>query len=184
MAVLAPSLIRLRNEFDRRWPNRDRRTDGWLCGGNCGAGSQHYPDSKGMVHAIDVDMDGIDWQFVRDHIYKGGGVLWYFIAWRQIWSSTYGFRGRVYTGLNPHTDHMHFSIHLSYNAEQFSGGWGIAVPGSLDRIEATGPNVLSPLYPTGWDFRRATIGVAHDLNNTAINTQLSAGWINGITDRT
>lgn len=180
MAVLAPSLRRLFNEVDRRWPNRDRRTDGWLCGGYCGQVSEHYPDHKGMVHAIDIDIDGLDWRFFVDHIHKDPRVLWYVIVMRQIWSSTRGFAPRIYTGFNPHIDHIHVSIHLTDVAENFSGGWGIAVPGVSDRLEPAGPNYISHVGITGWDWRQPVDNVATNMHWMAYDSWQHAHWIAGM----
>ena len=47
---------KLRAQIDARWPNRDRRSDGWI-GDKAHADrvSQHNPDSEGIVYAIDID---------------------------------------------------------------------------------------------------------------------------------
>ena len=61
MAYLAPSLVQLRNEINRRWPNRDKTSDGWIGDpAHQATKSDHNPDSKGCVHALDIDKDGID----------------------------------------------------------------------------------------------------------------------------
>jgi hypothetical protein len=48
----------LRKQIDRRWPKRDRRSDGVI--GNrehASRASDHNPDSRGLVHALDIDAD-------------------------------------------------------------------------------------------------------------------------------
>lgn len=135
MAYLVRSLVNLRGEIDRRWPNRDRRTDGWYRAPNIGPPSQHHPDGKGAVHAIDVDKDGINPDWIVAHIRRSGGVLWYMIWNRTIWSATHQWQPRPYSGPSPHTDHMHFSVYLTATAENYSGTWGIAVAGT----ETVGP---------------------------------------------
>lgn len=134
-SYLAPSLNNLFNEIDARWPNRDRRTDGWYTNSRKSYG--HNREERGLVHAIDVDDDGIDENFIIDHIYRGRSVLWYVIWNRTIWSNTYGFRPRRYTGPNPHTDHMHIEIYHTTTAERYSGHWGIA-PGRSGMGRAPG----------------------------------------------
>lgn len=58
MARLVAAGVQLRKQIDRRWPRRDRRTDGWY--GNADHArriSDHNPDGRGFVHAIDIDAD-------------------------------------------------------------------------------------------------------------------------------
>lgn len=56
MATLAAGAAQLRKQIDARWPGRDRRSDGWI-GDRAHAAriSDHNPDSRGIVHAIDID---------------------------------------------------------------------------------------------------------------------------------
>ena len=58
MARLVAAGVQLRKQIDRRWPRRDRRSDGWI-GDSAHAGrrSDHNPDARGWVHAIDIDAD-------------------------------------------------------------------------------------------------------------------------------
>lgn len=63
-----PRLVRagvtLRDQLNKRFPNRDKKSDGWIGDvrhqknkgwGTNGKGSYHNPDPDGWVHAIDVD---------------------------------------------------------------------------------------------------------------------------------
>lgn len=127
MAFLAPSLRGLFQELDSTWPHRDRRTDGWIRWPKDGISKGHNPDSKGCVHAIDVDKDGIDPMWIVRNIRKPSGVLWYIIWNRKLYSNTYGWVERAYTGSNPHTDHMHIEIYQTYAAENYNGSWNIGV---------------------------------------------------------
>lgn len=126
MATLAPSLRRLFNELDAAWPNRDRRTDGWYRAPSAGISVGHNPGARGLVHAIDVDKDGINPDWIIANIYKHTSVLWYIIWNRGIWSNTWGFTRRAYTLSNPHTDHMHIEIRQTTTAENYAGGWHIS----------------------------------------------------------
>lgn len=127
MATLAPSLRRLFQEIDSTWPHRDRRTDGWLRWPQNGISKGHNPAANGVVHAIDVDRDGLDPMAIVRNIRKPSGVLWYIIWNRTLYSNTYGWSPRAYTGDNPHTDHLHIEIYQTSAAENYSGSWNIGV---------------------------------------------------------
>lgn len=123
MAYLAPSLVKLRDEIDARWPNRDRRSDGWIGDENHShRQSDHNPDEGGMVHAIDVDKDGINVKLLLDSTI-GDRRVWYVIWNRNIWSRTYDWKRRDYNGSNPHTSHVHISINYNDYSEFNTRRW-------------------------------------------------------------
>jgi hypothetical protein len=129
VATLVPSLHRLFAEIDDVWPRRDRRTDGWYRACRWPANSSdHCPDSLGRVHAIDIDKDGINPDWLVSRIIHDSKPTNYVIWNRHIWSRAYGWRRRYYTGTsNPHTDHVHVSILHSDWARKFvKGSWGIS----------------------------------------------------------
>ena len=56
MAKLVPAGVTLRKQTDRRWPGRDRRSDGWVGdAAHSARKSDHNPDKDGWVHALDID---------------------------------------------------------------------------------------------------------------------------------
>lgn len=121
--TLAPALARLRNEINSEWPNRDRRTDGWLGDPAHQARlSQHNPDDWNLVRAIDIDKDGINVKRVLKSVIAAPGV-WYVIHDGRIWSKTHGWKARRYTGANPHESHIHVSMLLDYDAAFVKGSW-------------------------------------------------------------
>jgi peptidoglycan hydrolase-like protein with peptidoglycan-binding domain len=126
MATLAANLAALRREIDARWPNRDRRSDGWIGdAAHQGRASDHNPDARGVVHAIDVDRDGIDaGTLVRRAIRHP--TVHYVIFDRTIWTRDNDFRSRRYTGDNPHTGHIHVSGRRGHGHENNPTPWGIA----------------------------------------------------------
>lgn len=132
MARLISGLALLRAEFNEVNPGRDRTSDGWI-------GDQHHqirvsdhnPDASGVVHAVDVDASGVPmarivaWLVARC---KAGRErrLRYVIFRRVIWSASWGWTPRRYTGSNPHTAHAHFSAASGADLFRGAGAWGIA----------------------------------------------------------
>lgn len=123
MATLATSLVVARARINHRWPHRDHRSDGWIGdAAHRATASDHNPDGRGLVHAIDVDRDGIHTPTVLA-AFMTSPATHYVIFDRTIWSAKDKFAPRHYTGENPHTGHIHESIWHSSFAENWSGGW-------------------------------------------------------------
>jgi hypothetical protein len=113
----------LRNQINRRWPNRDTASDGWIGdAAHCPGTSDHCPDpATGVVRAIDVDRDlargdrtamerlvGQLRRYCKDR--KDHGRVAYIIFDGAIASRTHGWTWRPYNGANPHDKHCHVSF--------------------------------------------------------------------------
>lgn len=126
MARLVPCLAELRSEFDRCFPGRDRASDGWIGDpAHAARASDHNPDGRGVVHAIDVDVDlGSPMaDVVRHLVARRDRRLTYIIHARTIWSASHGWQPRPYRGDNPHIEHVHISAsdepHLENDTRSF-----------------------------------------------------------------
>jgi hypothetical protein len=117
--------------FNRRFPNRDRSTDGTIGNPDHAEGVSGHnpddtpgvraeredPDTKQEVRAADVDDDlrdpaGLTMQSVIDAILRTPADrdrLIYIIYNRFIWRRSNGWKRESYGGDNPHTSHAHFS---------------------------------------------------------------------------
>lgn len=138
---VAPSLVRLRNEINARWPNRDRTSDGSIGdAAHAASKSDHNPNGRQSVNAIDIDKDGIDALRVVNQAIKHSATN-YIIFNRNIWSRSRGFKPVAYNGNNPHTMHIHVSIRQVVDAEQSTQRWDIT--GGSD----PGPAPSYPTYP-------------------------------------
>lgn len=131
MAVLAPAAVRCRSEINLRWPTGDNSSDGWIgdtthaeSGRPENGGSDHNPNYRNIVDALDIDVDGIDCPLLVQLLIRHPST--HYVIWnRTIWSRDYGFRARAYNGSNPHTDHIHLSLIQSVAAENNTTPWGI-----------------------------------------------------------
>ncbi|MEU6387664.1 hypothetical protein ABZ847_29370 [Streptomyces bauhiniae] len=126
---LAPALTVLRNEINARWPHRDRTSDGSIGDAAHQAGtSDHNPNGRGSVNAIDVDRDGVDVPAILAAVERHPSAH-YWIFNRQIADRDDGWKRRPYSGSNPHDKHVHVSIRQSQAAEQDRRPWGLIAKG-------------------------------------------------------
>jgi hypothetical protein len=120
--ILCKAGQQLREQFDDSFPDRDRRSDGWIGDlRHSTRPSDHNPDREtGIVRAIDVDRDvhksgkpdlmpDIADQ-IRLAAKAGEKRIAYIIFAGRIASSRLGWRWRPYKGSNPHNHHLHVSF--------------------------------------------------------------------------
>jgi hypothetical protein len=111
----------LRLQVDDSYPDRDKSSDGWLGDTSHKARrSDHNPDAKGIVRAIDIDRDLSGkakpdlMPYLADQIRvcakRGDKRISYIIFAGRIASSRMGWRWRKYSGVNPHNTHCHISF--------------------------------------------------------------------------
>jgi hypothetical protein len=110
----------LRLQIDDTYPDRDRASDGWI--GNRAhqnSPSDHNPDAKGIVRAIDIDRDLAGKKkpdlmpYLANqirHAAKSDKRIAYIIFAGKIASPRMGWRWRKYSGINPHDHHCHISF--------------------------------------------------------------------------
>lgn len=135
MATLAGSLRNLFAEIDLVWPERDRRTDGWIGdAAHQAQQSDHNPDSRGIVHAIDIDIDGVDASMIINAAARDEMPTNYIVYNRRIWKRSRYWEDIAYTGDNPHTDHIHVSILHGVDHESDQIHWGLVDLGGVSDI--------------------------------------------------
>lgn len=144
--ILVPCLVSLRTEFNTLAPARDRASDGSIGDdAHASSSSDHNPDetantpyedadSRNEVHAIDVDADlrKSGWTMAKAieviitrHRTGRDDRLQNVIYNRRIWSRSWGWTARTYTGSNPHDKHAHFSSRYTTPQENDTRGWGL-----------------------------------------------------------
>ena len=112
----------LRLQIDDTYPDRDRTSDGWIGDTRHSARpSDHNPDAKGIVRAIDIDRD-LSGKAKPDlmpdlanqirHFAKSDPSkrIAYIIFAGKIASPRMGWRFRKYSGINAHDHHCHISF--------------------------------------------------------------------------
>jgi len=110
----------LREQIDDSFPDRDRKSDGWIGDArHQRAGtSDHLPDKvDGYVRAIDVDKDldsrASTGAYLADQIRicaKKDKRIKYVIYSGKIASAKSFWRWRTYSGINRHDKHIHISF--------------------------------------------------------------------------
>ena len=120
---LAPSLVQFRNEVNKKWPNRSKKSDGTK-GDSAHAArkSDHNPNSRDSVNAIDITFPGVNAQEIIKAVSKHPSAN-YVIFDRKIYSRKSGWKAEKYTGASPHTEHLHISILQTVKAEQSKVHW-------------------------------------------------------------
>lgn len=119
----APVLARLKLVLNARWPHRDHSSDGWIGDLAHQQGvSDHNPDSNGVVHARDIDKDGIHVPTVLAALLIHPSSR-YAIFNRKMYHVSNDFKPVKYTGSNTHTGHLHESIEHTDKARNSKSEW-------------------------------------------------------------
>lgn len=137
MPKLARGAVTLRAQIDKRWPKRDRRSDGWIGDkAHQARVSDHNPDARGIVHALDIDADLLGpgkgrkaAQRLADQIvaYAASGLpgadrIKYVVFNDRVASGTYATSRWVWRGKGyGHFDHIHvsFTAAADTNAQKY-----------------------------------------------------------------
>lgn len=120
---LANSLVKLREQVNTAYPNRNKASDGTIGDtAHATSASDHNPNAQGVVTALDLTHDpanGLDIMNFAEVI-KSDPRVKYLIANRLIW-----WRGDWYdyTGSNPHTKHIHISVSATPSVYDNSNDW-------------------------------------------------------------
>lgn len=133
--TLAPALDQLFDDVNRLWPTRSKALDGTIGdAAHAARKSEHNPNREpgddvpdGYVTAADITKAGADVARLLAALI-GDKRVWYVIHNGKIWSRTYDFRERPYTGSNPHTGHVHVSLRQTRAACDDRSPWFATKP--------------------------------------------------------
>lgn len=125
MATVPPSIKAAFSQADARWPGRDTGADGSIGdAAHASRASDHNPDSRGIVHAFDLTHDpgaGVDGNLTSEMAVNDPRTK--YVIWNRRINSRDGRGWRPYSGSNPHTHHIHVSIHATSAAENDTAPW-------------------------------------------------------------
>ena len=116
---LSKSAETLRRQINSAFPDRDKRSDGWIGDSRHSATkSDHNPCiSTGTVRALDIDSDlggpANNAHYLANQLRILGKTdkrLAYIIFNHKIASPVLFWKWRKYKGINPHTSHIHISF--------------------------------------------------------------------------
>jgi len=122
MPTLCKAGQQLREQIDDDYPDRDRKSDGWIADARhlAKGSSDHIPDDRagGIVRALDIDADLSAHkeeayalvEKIRKLAKKGDKRIKYIIYDGKIMSPILGWKRRKYNGANPHRSHFHISF--------------------------------------------------------------------------
>ena len=124
-AWLSKAAVQLREQTDDCFPDRDRKSDGWIASVSHlsrAPKSDHNPDEKtGCVRGLDISAGLSDDKrvsaYLADQIRLYGkhqGRISYVIFEEKIASPLLGWKWRKYKGINKHNHH----IHISFKSDQ------------------------------------------------------------------
>lgn len=130
---LAPSLVRFRTWNRAKWPNQNNGMDGSIGDlAHQGTTSDHNPNSRQSVNAVDEDERGIHMPTLMVAAMVHPSIS-YVIYEKFIYNVVRQFVRKAYTGTNPHDKHGHFSIFQTVKAEQSKTEWGVSSWPTLHR---------------------------------------------------
>ena len=116
---LSKSAETLRKQINAAFPDRDKRSDGWIGDSrHSTTKSDHNPAApSGVVRAIDVDSDlggpANNAHYLANQLRILGKTdkrISYVIFNRKIASRILFWKWRKYSGIDPHTSHIHISF--------------------------------------------------------------------------
>jgi len=119
LAKLCKAGVQLREQLDDDYPNRSRKSDGWIGDARHSARkSDHNPNEDGIVRAIDITSDLGSHpeeahsvvEKIRKCAKRGDKRISYVIFDGRICSSMLNWKWRKYKGINPHRSHFHISF--------------------------------------------------------------------------
>ena len=148
MPKLCKAGQQLREQIDDDYPDRDRKSDGWIADArHLAKGTSDHIPQNGIVRALDIDADLNAHkeeayalvEKIRKCAKRGDKRIKYIIYDGKIMSPILNWKRRKYRGANPHRSHFHVSFTTLGDKD---GSWfDLEGDRQNGRIETDGGNV-------------------------------------------
>jgi len=206
--VLVPCLVSLRGEFNELAPRRSKTSDGSIGdAAHASTSSDHNPDETGAtpyedadsvneVHAIDVDKDlnRAGWSMdravgiiVARHRLGLDNRLQNVIYRGLIYSRSWGWTAREYTGPNPHNEHAHYSARYTSAQESDTRPWGLLEAAAAEEgivlDQATKDWFISLMQAQTPEGVRKALIKAADGDDPALRDAIVGMFADGVTEQ-
>lgn len=171
---LAKSLETLRAQLNEQFPLRSKVSDGSVGDlGHSQRKSDHNPNSRGVVTAIDVTndpaRDGLSGQKLADALYRSRDPrIKYLIFNRRITTLPFGTGWKPYKGANAHAHHVHISVHSAAAFYDSDGKWNLGgLINPLNSLSAKTPEVVESKAVNPKDAFQPLAETAENLSSDA-----------------
>ena len=147
----SPAATAVLRQATKLWPKRKKASDGLLP--SLAHQRQNPKSDHNTGLAIDLTHDpknGVDCAVIYEQLKKDKRVA-YLIFNKKIWNSkrkVFGSNDRVYTGVNPHTAHLHISIKPAF-ADDVSDWFGWYTPKLPPKVKAVCTCKTCPVHKKG-----------------------------------
>lgn len=143
----AKSLQKLLDQVNAAYPGRSKDSDGWIGDeAHSSRTSDHNPDSRGVVHALDITKDlrvGLDSRRLGEALKASADPrIKYIISNGEIWNPSIAPGWRKYSGINPHTAHVHISVVSDPELADSTRDWSMALSGVTLKPDPSAPPPL------------------------------------------
>ena len=188
---LANSLVKLRDQVNAAYPNRNKASDGTIGdAAHRASASDHNPNSAGVVCAMDITnspQTGFDVHALADRLRVNRHPdLKYIISNRRIAGAWTGWAWAPYNGSNPHSSHAHFSVGRGNDGQSTppyddTTAWAIGgsttPPKGGKSNDQVASEVINGQWGNGDDRRNALTAAGYDYDTiqSIVNSRLGGG---------
>lgn len=187
---LANSLVKLRDQINAAYPNRNKASDGTIGdAAHAASASDHNPNAAGVVCAMDIThspQTGLDAHALADRLRVNRHPnLKYIISNKRIAGAWTNWAWQAYTGPNPHSSHIHISVGVGSDGKSvqpyddttawaISGGSPTPSPTPGKTNEQVADEVIAGNWGNNPQRRDSIIAAGYDYNaiQSIVNSKL------------
>lgn len=181
---LARSLVRLREQINAKWPNRNKLSDGTVGDlRHSKTASDHNPRTldgqANVVSALDITHDpknGVDCNMLTEAT-KDDPRVKYIIWNRRIYNASIKKAWRPYHGVNPHNKHAHWSVRPEKKHYDSTADWNLSVPVTSQPVPT--PPVLTSTEKLGVKPPVSTSMTVKEVQSALLSLGYAVGKVDG-----